>query len=74
MSCNKTFICDVCGKPIEEGRERDFMATVRITGTVYRFDDGSDDWEREYHVHNDRLDPTECCCTKLFSVLNAARE
>jgi len=74
MTCKKTFTCDVCGKPIEEGREQSFMTTVIVKGHSYKYDDGSEDWEMVYHIHNDKLCTSDNCSTKLFKLLNAVRK
>lgn len=73
MACKKIFTCDVCGKPIEDERERLFMVTMTVKGHSYKYDDGSDDWERTYHVHNDKLDPSENCFTRVFEQLKAVK-
>jgi len=66
MSSKTNYKCDVCGKPIEEGHQKYYMAIVSITYT-YSID-GCGETETtadKYHVHNDL---TNHCMRKIWDV------
>lgn len=66
MSEKRIYNCDVCGKPIEEGHQKLYMVTVRLSGYEYKFDDGGVNWDEVYHVHNDL---SNHCAAKIWKVL-----
>lgn len=47
------------------------MVTATMSGTTYSFDDGSDDWTRIFHIHNDSVNPDDSCYQKLLKLLDA---
>ena len=69
MSETTYYKCDVCGKPITEGHQQLFMATVKADYTVH-VDDGSaagtEARSDTFHVHNDF---SRHCLHKLWKVL-----
>ncbi len=69
MTKKIVYTCNVCGKPITEGHQELFMATVQINYTVH-VDDGSaagtERRDNTFHVHNDL---SQHCLHKLWKQL-----
>lgn len=60
------YICDICGKKIKEGHQELYMVKIKISGTEYKYDDGTNDWEEIYYVHNDL---NNHCIRKILEIL-----
>ena len=69
MTESTYYKCNVCGKPITEGHQQLFMATVTIAYTA-QVDDGSaagtEHCTDTYHVHNDL---SKHCMHKIWKLL-----
>ncbi len=69
MTKKVAYGCDACGKPIEEGHQELFMATITIDCTVH-CDDGSaagtEEQQDVFHVHNDL---SKHCLRKIWKLL-----
>jgi hypothetical protein len=64
------YICDVCEKEIEGEHQLAYKAKVVITGMVYHYDDGHEDYEDVYYCHNDM---SNRCVAKLYEMLEKQR-
>ena len=67
MTVQIKYNCNVCKKPIKEGHQQLYMATVTIEGYEYRYDDGSENYSETYHVHNDF---SNHCLSNIANLLN----
>ncbi len=69
MTKRVEYTCDTCRKPIEEGHQELFMATITIDYTV-QCDDGSaagtEEQKDVFHVHNDL---SNHCLRKFWELL-----
>ena len=71
MTEKVTYMCDACRKPIAEGHQELFMATITIDYTTH-CDDGSaagtEKCHDVFHVHNDL---SKHCMFEIWKLLKA---